>query len=100
MLTTQLRELERDGHAISVGVNGNLILPQQELMRQAALDGIGLAFLFEESVLADVRAGRLISVMEEWCPPFDGFYIYYPSRRLMRPALRAFIEFFRYGESA
>ncbi|PMU92017.1 MULTISPECIES: LysR family transcriptional regulator [unclassified Pseudomonas] len=93
-------ELERDGHAVSVGVNGNLILPQQELMRQAALDGIGLAFLFEESVLADVRAGRLISVMEEWCPPFDGFYIYYPSRRLMRPALRAFIEFFRYGESA
>ncbi|WP_211222785.1 LysR family transcriptional regulator [Paludibacterium yongneupense] len=90
-------ELEHDGHAISVGVKGNVILPQQELMRQAALDGIGLAFLFEKTVSADVREGKLISVMEEWCPPFDGFYIYYPSRRLMRPALRAFLEFFRYG---
>ena len=93
-------ELEYDGHAISVGVKGNVILPQQELMRQAALHGVGLAFLFEETVLDDVRKGKLISVMEEWCPPFDGFYIYYPSRRLMRPALRAFIEFFRYRSSA
>lgn len=93
-------ELEHDGHAISVGVKGNVILPQQELMRQAALDGIGLAFLFEDTVSVDVQEGKLISVMEEWCPPFDGFYIYYPSRRLMRPALRAFIEFFRYGSSA
>ena len=90
-------ELERDGRAISVEVKGNLILPQQGLMRQAALDGIGLAFLFEETVSADVREERLISVMEEWCPSFAGFYIYYPSRRQMRPALRAFIEFFRYA---
>ncbi|AOY95446.1 LysR family transcriptional regulator [Cupriavidus sp. USMAA2-4] len=89
-------ELERDGHAISVEVKGNLILPQQALMRQAALDGLGLAFLFEESVSIDVREGRLIAVMEDWCPFFDGFHIYYPSRRQMRPALRAFIEFFRY----
>ncbi|MBN3806446.1 LysR family transcriptional regulator [Paraburkholderia sp. Ac-20336] len=90
-------ELEHDGHAVSVEVKGSVILPQQELMRQAALDGVGLAFLFEEAVAADVREGRLISVMEEWCPPFDGFYIYYPSRRQMRPALRAFVEFFRYS---
>jgi len=89
-------ELARDGHAIGVEVKGNLILPQQGLMRQAAIDGLGMAFLFEEAISTDIREGRLIAVMEEWCPSFDGFHIYYPSRRQMRPALRAFIEFFRY----
>ena len=89
-------ELEHEGHPTSVEVKGNVILPQQALIRQAAVDGIGLAFLFEEIVADDICAGRLISVMEDWCPYFDGFYIYYPSRRQMRPALRAFIEFFRY----
>ncbi|MEA9390140.1 LysR substrate-binding domain-containing protein [Acerihabitans sp. TG2] len=89
-------ELEHDGHAISVEVKGNLLLPQQELIQHAARDGLGLAFLFEETVSSDIRAGRLVVVMEEWCPFFDGFHIYYPSRRQMRPALRAFIDFFRY----
>lgn len=68
-------------------MKGNLILPQQELIRQAALDGVGIAFLFEETVTADIRAARLIAVKRDWGPPFDGFYIYYPSRRQMRPAL-------------
>ncbi len=90
-------ELERSGHKISVDVKGNLILPQQEHIRQAALSGLGLAFLFEEIVRADLNDGHLLAVMEEWCPYFNGFYIYYPSRRLMRPALRAFIDFFRYS---
>ncbi len=88
-------ELARNGHAITVDVRGNLILPQQEHIRQAALAGIGLAFLFEDMVRKDLQEGRLMTVMEEWCPWFDGFYIYYPSRRQMRPALRAFIDFFR-----
>ncbi|TPW26761.1 LysR family transcriptional regulator [Martelella alba] len=91
-------ELERDGRALTVEVQGNLILPQQELMRRAALDGLGLAFVFEEAVADDIREGRLVTVMDDWCPPFDGFYIYYPSRHQMRPALRAFVDFFRYRE--
>jgi len=90
-------ELERDKRKISVEVKGNLILPQQPLIRQAALDGLGLAFLFEDTVSADLREGRLLAIMKDWCPSFDGFYLYYPSRRQMRPALRAFIEFFRYS---
>ncbi|MFT3690339.1 LysR family transcriptional regulator [Paenirhodobacter sp.] len=88
-------ELEHAGRALSVEVRGNLILPQQRLIRQAARDGLGLAFLFEDAVADDLRAGRLIAVMREWCPPFDGFHIYYPSRRQMRPALRAFVDFYR-----
>lgn len=91
-------ELGRDGRALTVEVRGNLILPQQELIRRATLDGLGLAFVFEEAVADDIREGRLVTVMDDWCPPFDGFYIYYPSRHQMRPALRAFIEWFRYRE--
>ncbi|MGO4854534.1 LysR family transcriptional regulator [Phaeovulum sp. W22_SRMD_FR3] len=93
-------ELEKDGHALSVEVKGNLILPQQELILRAAVGGVGLAFLFEDTVQAEIADGRLIGVMQDWCPPFDGFYIYYPSRRQMRPALRAFIDFFRMSRGA
>ena len=42
-----------------------------------------------------LATGRLIRVLEDWCPPFDGFFVYYPSRRQMRPALRAFVDFFK-----
>ncbi len=64
-------------------------------MRQAAVDGAGLAFIFEDAVKKDIAAGRLVSVMDDWCTPFDGIYIYTPSRKYMRPALRAFIDFYR-----
>ncbi len=89
-------ELTHDGQPFSIEVKGNLILPRQPLIRQAALDGIGLAFLFEELVAEDLRTGRLKSVMEAWCPEFNGFFLYYPSRLQMRPALRAFIDFYRH----
>ncbi|MGF9693674.1 LysR substrate-binding domain-containing protein [Rhizobium sp. 0TCS1.26] len=89
-------ELEKDGKSIIVDVGGPLILSSQQLMRQAALDGLGLAFVFDRRVEEDIREGRLVRVLEDWCPPFDGFYIYYPSRRQMRPSLRAFVDFFRW----
>ncbi|MFC6378844.1 LysR family transcriptional regulator [Tatumella terrea] len=87
-------ELAREGHTLSIEVSGNLILPQQQLIRRAALKGLGLAFLFEGSVETDIREGRLRTVMEAWCPDFSGFYLYYPSRQQMRPVLRVFIDFF------
>ncbi|NTJ44239.1 LysR family transcriptional regulator [Agrobacterium larrymoorei] len=89
-------ELEKDGKPLVVDVQGPLILTDQSLIRRAALDGAGLAFVFEQRISEDVTEGRLISVLDEWCAPFDGFYIYYPSRRQMRPALRAFVDFFRF----
>lgn len=89
-------EFEKDGRALSMDVDGGLILSDQGLMRQVAIDGAGLAFIFDARVDADIAEGRLIRVLEDWCPPFDGFSIYYPSRRQMRPALRAFIDFFRW----
>lgn len=89
-------ELEKDGKPLVVDVSGPLILSDQGMMRRAALDGIGLAFLFDRRVEQDIAAGRLIRVLGDWCPPFEGFYIYYPSRRQMRPPLRAFVDFFRW----
>lgn len=89
-------ELEKNGKPLVVDVQGPLILSDQSLIRRAAIDGAGLAFVFEQRVEDDIRQGRLIRVLEDWCAPFDGFYIYYPSRRQMRPALRAFVDFFRF----
>ncbi len=89
-------ELEKDGRSLVVDVQGPLILSDQSLIRRAAIDGAGLAFVFEQRIEEDIKAGRLVRVLGDWCAPFDGFYIYYPSRRQMRPALRAFVDFFRY----
>lgn len=88
-------EFEKEGVAIEPPVEGPLILGEDRLIAQAAIDGAGIAFLFEEYVRDALADGRLVRVLEDWCPPFDGFHIYYPSRRQMRPALRAFIDFFR-----
>jgi DNA-binding transcriptional LysR family regulator len=88
-------ELEKEGKSIVVDVRGPLILTDQTLIRNAAVDGAGLAYVFNERIAEDVAEGRLVRVLEDWCQPFDGFYIYYPSRRQMRPALRAFVDFFR-----
>lgn len=89
-------ELEKDGKPLVVDVQGPLVLSDQSLIRAAAIDGAGLAFVFEQGVEDDIREGRLVRVLDDWCAPFDGFYIYYPSRRQMRPALRAFVDFYRY----
>ena len=88
-------EFEKDGEEIEFAAQGPLILDEDHLIAQAAVDGAGLAFVFEDYVRAPLADGRLIRVMEDWCPSFDGFFVYYPSRRQMRPALRAFVDFFK-----
>ncbi|RUV00578.1 LysR family transcriptional regulator [Mesorhizobium sp. M6A.T.Cr.TU.017.01.1.1] len=88
-------EFEKDGEAIEMAVQGPLILDEDHLVANAAVDGAGLAFLFEDYVREALATGRLIRVLEDWCQPFDGFFVYYPSRRQMRPALRAFVDFFK-----
>jgi hypothetical protein len=64
-----------------------LIVSDVELTIRAALDGVGLAFALEEHVAGHLADGRLVRVLEDWCPPFDGFFLYYPSRRHQPPAL-------------
>lgn len=89
-------EFEKDSKPLVVDVRGPLILPDDRAILAACLDGAGLAFAFENRIEQELDNGRLIRVLEDWCQPFEGFYIYYPTRRQMRPALRAFVDFFRY----
>ncbi|MDX0628230.1 LysR family transcriptional regulator [Sinorhizobium medicae] len=88
-------EFEKGGEELTVSVSGPLILGEDRPIITAALGGAGLAYLFEPRVSALLVEGRLIRVLEDWCAPYAGPFLYYPTRRLMRPALRAFIDFFR-----
>ncbi len=90
-------EFERDRQSLVVDVDGPLILSDDRLILQACLGGAGIAYLFDQRIAEELTQSRLMRVLEDWCPPFDGFYIYYPSRRQMRPALRAFVDFYRFG---
>jgi DNA-binding transcriptional LysR family regulator len=88
-------EFEKDGEEIVMDMDGPLILGDDRLVIQAALDGAGVAFLLEQMAQEAIADGRLLRVLDDWCAPFPGVYLYYPSRRQMRPALRAFIDFFK-----
>ena len=88
-------ELERDGVAIPVALDGPLILGDQDLIRLAALDGLGIGFVFEGAVAEDIAAGRLVRLLAPWCPPFPGFHLYYPGRRQVPAPLRAFLDMVR-----
>lgn len=90
-------EFEKDGKEIVIDVNGPLILGDDRLVIEAALGGSGIAFLLHHMAPEAIAEGRLRCVLEDWCAPFPGAYLYYPSRRQMRPALRAFIDFFRFS---
>jgi DNA-binding transcriptional LysR family regulator len=66
-----------------------------EIVIRAALDGIGLAFVGEDKVSQHLASGALIRVLEDWCQPFSGFFLYYPSRRQQPAALAALIDTLR-----
>lgn len=89
-------EFERAGETALVHVGGPLISDDAEVIKQAALQGAGLAFLFEDLVRSEIADGRLTQVLPDWCESFPGFFLYYPSRRQVSPALRAFIDWMRW----
>jgi DNA-binding transcriptional LysR family regulator len=88
-------EFERGRHSVEVGVEGPLVFDDGDMVIDAALAGVGLAFLIEDQVTSLVQAGALTRVLEDWCPPFPGFFLYYPGRRQVSPALGAFIDAIR-----
>jgi DNA-binding transcriptional LysR family regulator len=92
-------EFEKDGEKIAVAVSGPLIFNDDDAMLAAARDGAGIAFAFEQLVAEDLRKGLLRPLLEEWSPPFAGFSLYHPGRRYVRPALRAFIDWFARPEA-
>lgn len=85
-------EFEKSKKSLSVAVNGPLIVDDVEIVIRGALDGIGLAFVGEGKVAQHLASGALIRVLEDWCQPFSGFFLYYPSRRHQPAALSALIE--------
>jgi DNA-binding transcriptional LysR family regulator len=93
-------EFERGGVELSVEVEGPLVVGDQDLMVDASLMGAGIAYAFEDQVSEHIRAGRLVRVLEDWCPYYKGLYLYYPSRRQLPAALRAFIDFARQAHRA
>lgn len=90
-------QFEEDGQPLDVRVEGSLIVNDNELMRQAALTGMGLAYLYEDDAAPDIAAGRLVRLLDAWCAPLPGYYLYHPGKRQSPPALTALIAALRQG---
>jgi DNA-binding transcriptional LysR family regulator len=87
--------LEKDGREVKVRGDGQLVFNSLALRLNSALDGLGLAYLPEDQAIPHIRAGRLIRVLEDWCPPFPGYHLYYPSRRQASPVLALLVDALR-----
>ncbi len=88
-------EFDKGKKSLSVAVNGPLVVDDVETLIRAAIDGVGLAFVSDERVSTQLASGELIRVLEDWCQPFPGFFLYYPSRRQQPAALAALINILR-----
>ena len=88
-------EFERDGQALQVQVGGQCTFNTTPQMLHAALDGYGFAYVPEDLVLAHVAAGRLLRVLDDWCPTWPGYHLYYPSRRQSSPAFALVVDALR-----
>jgi DNA-binding transcriptional LysR family regulator len=89
-------EFQRGSRELNVRVDGQLVFNGTFQMLNAALDGLGLAYVPEDLVQPHVARGRLRRVLEEWCPPFSGCHLYYPSRRQNSPAFSLLVDALRY----
>lgn len=88
-------EFERQGLRCDIHVDGPVTTNDNDLMLWAVLEGRGIGLLLEQTVRSHLEQGRLQSMLEDWCPPSPGFYLYYPSRRHLPAKLRAFSDFLR-----
>jgi len=88
-------EFERHGETVRIDGKGALTLDESSLMLAAARAGLGLTYLTEWTVAADLEAGTLVRVLEDWTPPLDGLCLYYPGRRHVPAGLRALIDMIR-----
>jgi len=89
-------DFEKNGQALNVRVDGQTVFNNTFLMLQAALDGLGLAYVPFDLMKPHIDSGRLIPVLEDWWPQFPGYHLYYASRRQISPALALVIEALRY----
>jgi DNA-binding transcriptional LysR family regulator len=88
-------EFDKGRKSLSVAVKGPVIVDDVEVLLHAASEGVGLAFTLEEHVAPHLASGALVRVLEDWCSPFAGYFLYYPSRRQQPAALSALIDTLR-----
>lgn len=79
-------EFSKEGHNLNVRVEGPFIVNNIAVNREAAMAGLGLAIVLEDQITEQLVGGTLVRVLEDWCPPFPGYHLYYPSRRQLSPA--------------
>jgi len=89
-------EFQKDGREVKVRVEGQLTFNTTALRLNAALAGSGLAYLPEDQAEVHIAQGRLVRVLEDWCQPFQGYHLYYPSRRQPSPAFTVMVNALRY----
>ncbi|MCK1326341.1 LysR family transcriptional regulator [Bradyrhizobium sp. 156] len=89
-------EFERNGRDVNVRVDGQFVFNSSGALLHAALQGLGLAYLTEGQVQPFLSSGQLVRVLAEWCPPFSGYHLYYPSRRQSSPAFSLLVDALRY----
>jgi DNA-binding transcriptional LysR family regulator len=89
-------EFEKNGRELNVRVEGQLVFNSAGLLLEGALRGFGLAYLTEGHAQPYVSKGQLVRVLSDWCPPFSGYHLYYPSRRQPSPAFSIMVEALRH----
>lgn len=88
-------EFTENGKDFAVNVDARVLTTDPDVLLRLAVAGVGLAIIYDQSVRAHIGAGELVPVLEAYCQPFPGFYLYFPRRRYRSAALRAFIDFVR-----
>lgn len=91
-------EFEKEGQELRVRVDGQMTCNSVLHIHNAALDGLGLGYLPDALVEQDIAAGRLVAVLEDWSPPFEGYHLYYPSRRQHSAAFSTFVDALRHRD--
>ncbi len=89
-------EFEKGNRELKVRVEGQLIFNSIDQILEAALAGFGLAYVPEDLAQPHLASGRLARVLQDWCPPFPGYHLYYPSRRQTSPAFALLVDALRY----
>jgi DNA-binding transcriptional LysR family regulator len=91
-------EFEKGRRELRARVEGQLVFNNAGSMLKAALAGLGLAYLTEHQVAPHLASGALVRALADWCPPFSGYHLYYPSRRQPTPAFSALVDALRYRD--
>ena len=91
-------EFEKDGQALRVRVGGQLTFNNSYAMIDAAVSGFGVAYVPESIVETHIASGALVQVLDDWSPVFDGYFLYYPSRRQNLPAFKVIVDALRHRD--